>query len=92
MNKEEYDVFYRMSFESMVSELVREKHITVTEAQKETARELDAMLPLGIDTRDNFLMSIIDKQTSEQTGYIWSVHEYSDSIKQSFLCDLLIYE
>ena len=92
MNKEEYEAFYRMSFESMVNELVREKHITVTEAQKETASELDAMLPLGMDTRDNFLMTIIDRHNGEQKGYIWTVHEYSDSIKQSFLCDLLIYE
>ena len=36
-------------------------------------------------------MTIFDEK-EEPVGFIWTLHEHSEDIKQSFLCDFDIYE
>ena len=91
MNQEEYDVFYQKSFEHHVRELILEEKMSEKAAEKETTEELRAMLPEGLNTENNYLMTIFDEK-EEPVGFIWTLHEYSEDIKQSFLCDFEIYE
>ena len=92
MDKEEYAVFYKRSFDHHVKELIEEADMTEEEAEKETMEELAGMLPDGLDTEDNYLMTIRRKTDDAQVGFIWTLHEYNDDVKQSFLCDFEIYE
>ena len=92
MNKEEYEAFYKRSFEHHVKELIDEENMTEEEAKKETHEELASMLPNGLDTEDNYLMTIRRKTDDVQLGFIWTLHEYNEDVKQSFLCDFEIYE
>ena len=92
MNKEEYDMFYRLSFEHHVNELMDEEHMTRSEAGKETESELREMLPLGLDSENNNLMTVRMKDSEEQIGFIWTVYEMFQGVKQSFICDFEIYE
>ena len=91
MDQEEYDVFYQRSFEHHVRELIMEEKMPEKAAEKETTEELRAMLPEGPNTENNYLMTIFDEK-EEPAGFIWTLHEYSEDIKQSFLCDFEIYE
>lgn len=90
MSEEEYSKFYKISFETQVEELIREENLSRNDAENETKKELEEMLPLGIDTNDNFLLSI--KNDDNVIGYIWFLTEYNEDIKQSFLCDFMIFE
>ena len=91
MDQEEYDVFYQRSFEHHVRELILEEKMSEKAAEKETTEELRAMPPEGPNTENNYLMTLFDEK-EEPAGFIWTIHEYSEDIKQSFLCDFEIYE
>ena len=92
MSSEEYEAFYQMSFENHVNELIVEEHMSPEEARRETAGELLEMLPDGLHTENNYLMTIRKADEHIPVGYIWTLHEDSNGIRQSFLCDLVIYE
>ena len=91
MDREKYDVFYQRSFEHHVRELILEEKMAEKAAEKETTEELSAMFPEGLNTENNYLMTIFDEK-EEPVGFIWTLYEYSEDIKQSFLCDFEIYE
>ena len=92
MDQQEYDAFYERSFNHHVQELIDEEHMSCEEAEKETTNELAEMLPEGMDTKDNFLMSIHRSEDNAWIGFIWTLHEMTEGVKQSFICDFEIYE
>ena len=92
MDKMEFDKFYKSSFDHHVKELMEEEGMSQEEAEKETTEELTAMLPDGLDTKDNYLRSIRRKADDVTVGFIWTLHEYNEDVKQSFLCDFEIYD
>lgn len=92
MTAAEYAEFYEWSFNNHVKELVRDTNISTEEAIKQTVTEVQDMLPDGIDTEDNYLMTIVDSLNKKSIGFIWYLYEKTDGIQQSFLCDFFINE
>jgi ribosomal protein S18 acetylase RimI-like enzyme len=90
MTQQAYDIFYRWSVEQHTVELMEQKGISWEEASKEASKELSGMLPDGLHTENNFLLSIVDD--GEIVGFIWTLHEETGGKKQSFLCDFAIWE
>lgn len=90
MTQQAYDAFYRWSVEQHTAELMEQKCIPWKEASKEASEELSGMLPDGLQTEHNYLMTIVSGEKS--IGYIWTLHEETDGKKQSFLCDFAIRE
>ena len=86
MTAEEYAEFYKTSFENHVKELMEEESLPREKAEKETAAELSQMLPDGKETAGSFLLTIHRTPAPAPVGYIWTIHEETDGIKQSFLC------
>ena len=91
MTINDYEKFYQMSLDSQVSDLMKDGS-SREEALRDTEAELSEMLPDGKDTRDNLLMMIRKEDDLTAVGYIWTLHEFTDGIRQSFLCDLMVYE
>ena len=92
MTADEYAAFYHSSFEHHVEELILEEKMSEEEAKAEAKKELLEMLPNGPDTADNCLMAIKRKAGQQMIGYIWTLYEFNDEIKQCFLCDFMIEE
>ena len=90
MSQQAYEAFYRWSVEQHTAELMEQKGISREEAIKEASKELSGMLPDGLQTERNYLMSIVSGEKS--IGYIWTLHEETEGKKQSFLCDFAIWE
>lgn len=91
MTSEEYETFLQMSRDDQVNDLVA-GGMSYEEAVRATDDELKDLLPEGQDTENNFLMMIRTEEDLKAVGYIWTLHELTGDMKQSFLCDLLIYE
>ena len=91
MTTGEYEKFYEMSLSSQIDDLVKGGS-SREEAQKEAEADLNELLPLGQDTEENFLMMIKTEDDLTEAGYIWTLHEFNGDTKQSFLCDLMVYE
>lgn len=92
MTNEEFEFFRRFSIEQNVAELVERRNISHKDAAEQTVAEISSMLPDGADSRDNFLMSIIDQKSGENVGFIWTLHEDTEGRKQSFICDFAVWE
>lgn len=92
MTNEEFESFYGWSIEHQAKELMEELHISQEEAISETIKEVAEMLPDGIDTPHNHFMTIVDSDSDENIGFVWTLHEVTEGRKQSFICDFAIWE
>lgn len=92
MNTDEFEVFCQWSVQQHAKELAEELHISEEAAIREAKEELAQMLPDGILTSDNYLMTIAEADSDESAGFIWTLHEEFEGHKQSFLCDFAIWE
>ena len=89
MTDEEFEIFYHWSVEHHAKELMEEAHLSWEEAIQETMKEVSEMLPDGLNTENNDLMTI--EAEGESAGFIWTVLEETDGRKQSFVCDFAIW-
>ena len=92
MTPEEFHIFYRWSMEHHVLELMEEENLSRDAAIREAAAELAQMLPHGLDTERQQLMTIEEPDSGEMVGFLWTLHEETEGRRQSFLCDLAIWE
>jgi RimJ/RimL family protein N-acetyltransferase len=56
-------------------------------------REFKALLPNGIETKDNYLYSILEEKSNEKVGFIWIASNVPHSLKNDlFIYDFEIFE
>ena len=92
MNKPEFEIFYQWSITQQAAELVEEYAMSENEAIEKAEKEVASMLPDGLHTKHNHLMTIVEEDSGESAGFIWTIHEETNGRKQSFLCDFAIWE
>ena len=92
MTEQEFKSFCQWSVEQQAKELMEERGLTWEEAVKETEEEIAQMLPNGLDTAHNDLMTIAEVSGDESVGVIWTLREETLGRKQSFLCDFVIWD
>lgn len=92
MTEDEFESFRRLSIDDQAKDLMQETGLSLEEAFREAGEEFAGMLPDGMKTADNHLMSVVEKDSGEVVGFIWTLHEETEGRKQSFLCDFAITE
>ena len=92
MTSDEFRYFYQWSIAQQAAELMKERHISYEAAIQAAAKEVDEMLPDGLHTKHNYLMTITEAPRGESAGFLWTLHEYTAGKNQSFLCDFAIWE
>lgn len=92
MTEDEFEHFRRISVEDQAKDLTQETGLSLEEAFREAGEEFAGMLPDGMKTADNHLMSVVEKDSGEVVGFVWTLHEETEGRKQSFLCDFVIRE
>ena len=93
MNEEEFRAFRAFSASDYAVDLRKGRDISPEQALKEAEEEFDEDLPDGLETKDSFVMNIVDANKN-RVGWIWFYYfadEESDKM-QVFLADLLIFE
>ena len=92
MTEDEFSYVHQWSVEQYTKELMDELQMSEEEAIKKTMEEVSEMLPDGLNTSNNYLMSIIEAESEEMIGFIWTLHEMTDGRKQCFICDFAVWE
>ena len=92
MTTAEFENFYRWSIEQQAEELVAELQISRQDAAQKAVAEVAQMLPDGLHSKNNHLMTILEMNSGENAGFIWTLYEETDGRKQSFLCDFAVWE
>lgn len=92
MTNKEFENFCQWSLENHARELMEEFRMSQAEAIMNAKEELDQMLPNGLNTEHNYLMTIVEEDSEERAGFIWTIREETEGKKQSFVCDFAIWE
>ena len=92
MTAGEYEHFYRQSIELEAKERMKDDRLSPALAHSEAEKAFTQLLPQGLNTPSHFLMTLEAEDTHQPIGFLWTLHEETDGIKQNFLCDFLIYE
>ena len=92
MNEDEYNAYISLSTEEHINELVEEENLSLEEANEAAKNDLLDMLPEGLYTDSNYIMKIVDDSMKQTVGFIWTLHEFHEGKKQSFICELGIYD
>lgn len=92
MTDSEFENVYQWSVKHNAKELMDELNMSQQDAIKETIDEVARMLPDGLNTENNHLMTIVELSSEEVAGFIWTLHEEYAGRKQCFVCDFAIYE
>ena len=88
MNEAEYAAFYRLSLESYADNLCRDGGFASREkALAEAREEMAELLPSGLETPRQFLLSVYD-ETQTPAGYLW--YDLLGASK-AFIDDLMIF-
>lgn len=92
MTNKEFENFCQWSVEDHAKELMEECQMPREEAIMKAKEEVAQMLPNGLNTEHNYLMTIVEEDSEESAGFIWTIHEETAGKKQSFVCDFAILE
>ena len=90
MTEEEFQRFYRWSLENQTRELMAQLHLSREAAEQSAEKELAEMLPEGLCTEHNHLLTILEEE--ESVGFVWLLYEEFEGRKQSFICDFALWE
>ena len=92
MTNDEFENFCQWSVEDHAKELMEERQMPQEEAIMKAKEEVAQMLPNGLNTKHNYLMTIVEEDSEESAGFIWMIHEETAGKKQSFVCDFVLWE
>lgn len=90
MTNDEFARFYAWSVENQAKELMEELGLSQADATREAKKEVTEMLPNGLHTEHNDLMTVVAE--GKNVGFIWTLYEESNGQKQVFLCDFAIWQ
>jgi ribosomal protein S18 acetylase RimI-like enzyme len=92
MTEDEFKVYLKRSIESYAQEHVKAGNWDSSDALQKAEKEFFQLLPDGIASKQQHLLSIEDGDTGVQVGLIWFAEKLQASRPSAFIYDFLIYE
>ena len=93
MTQKEFLDYKEFSIAEYAKNLMLGKNMSLEQARADAKREFEFGLPAGLETKDSFLMNIVNEE-GQKTGWLWFQYglDGNDKLKQVFLADLYVYE
>lgn len=92
MTASEFDIYLRDSVAGYAQEHVKAGNWDASDALQKAEKEFLQLLPDGVASKKQHLLSIFDGQTGAQVGLIWFAEQQQASRPSAFIYDFLIYE
>jgi ribosomal protein S18 acetylase RimI-like enzyme len=92
MTEGEYEVYIEQSLEAYASEHMRAGRWSEEEAFEQARQELQAVLPQGLHSPDQYLTMIVDEQLGQRVGVLWFALRTRAGESEVFVCDIVIFE
>ncbi len=92
MTGEDFRRFRKYSITSFAEDLIVARTLPVKEALKQAEEAFEELLPDGMDTENQFLMTISDGQSGTEVGWIWFSFEEAENVKRVWLADFFVFE
>lgn len=92
MTEGEFQIYVKRSLESYAQEHVKAGNWDPSDALQKAEKELLQLLPDGVASKSQHLLSIEDGDTGVKIGLIWFAEKLRASRPSAFIYDFLIYE
>ena len=92
MARAEYEKWRRASVKNYADENVASGRWTKEESESRSERDFADLLPDGMETRDNYLRTIVDESSSERVGTIWYAVRRDEGREYVFIYDFEILD
>jgi ribosomal protein S18 acetylase RimI-like enzyme len=92
LSHEEFADYVRRETQRYAEEKVRAGNWPPGGALERAKKEFDGLLPLGLETPDNFLFRIRAREEPEPVGLLWICVKHPDEGPGGFVYDLQVHE
>lgn len=92
MTESEFQIYLKHSIESYAQEHVKAGNWDSSDALQKAEKEFLQLLPEGVASKEQHLLSSEDSHTGLKVGLIWFAEKRQGSRPSAFIYDFLIYE
>ena len=90
MTQTEYDEYLKQLIPDYAADNVRAGHWDESEALEKSRKQLESLLPQGLQTKDQYIYNLVD---GDQTvGMIWMRAQLDRAVKSGFIFDVMVAE
>jgi len=92
MSETEYQQFLAYAIANYAEEKVHANNYAPADAMELSTQEYQELLPDGVDTKDTFLLMIVDQALRHPVGFLWLMLQQKGILRYLTLVNILIYE
>ncbi len=92
MNETEYQEYLAVSVAEYAQEHVKAGRWSSEEALQEARKEYQALLPDGVNSKNQYLFTIVDEETGAKVGMLWFADTERANERVAFVYDVNVYE
>jgi len=90
MTQPEYDEYLKQLIPDYAADNVRAGYWDESEALEKSRKQLESLLPQGLQTKDHYIYNLVD---GDQTvGMIWMRAQLDRAVKSGFIFDVMVDE
>lgn len=90
MTRSEYDEYLKHLIPDYAADNVRAGYWDESEALEKSRRQIESLLPQGLQTKDHYIYSLYDGD--QKVGMIWLKAEVDRPVKSGFIFDVTVDE
>lgn len=92
MAQEDYEPYLERSIRDYAEEKVKSGNWRAAEAMEKSRAEFQRYLPDGLQSKDDFIYSIVDETSGQKVGVLWVEVKMDETPRSAFGYDFIVYE
>ena len=92
MAQEDFEAYCERSIREYAAEHVRTGNWKESESLEKARAEFKKLLPNGLQSKDEFIYSIVDESTGQKMGILWVEIKMDETPRRAFGYDFMLYE
>ena len=92
MAQEDFAAYLERSVREYAAEHVKTGNWKESESLEKSRAEFNKLLPNGLQSKDEFVYSIVDESTGRKLGILWVEVKMDETPRRAFGYDFIVYE
>lgn len=92
MAEEDYGPYLERTIREYAEEKVKSGDWQEAESMEKSRKEFEYFLPDGLQSKDEFIYSIVDESTRQKMGILWVEVKMDETPRRAFGYDFMVYE
>jgi len=92
MAQKDFETYRERGIREYAEEHVKTGNWKKSEALEKSRAEFDKLLPNGLQSKDEFIYSIVDESTGQKMGILWMEVKMDETPRRAFGYDFIVYE